>query len=50
MRRTKQRFREMTQPAFDEAFRAAVLGQQECYKNGEPQAAIAAFIGKKGRG
>ncbi len=49
MRRTKQRFREMTQSAFDEAFRAAVLGQQECYAKGEPQTAIAAFIGKKGR-
>jgi enoyl-CoA hydratase/carnithine racemase len=50
MRRTKQRFREMTQGAFDEAFRAAVLGQQECYKNGEPQAAIEAFIAKRGTG
>ncbi|MCZ6628462.1 MAG: enoyl-CoA hydratase/isomerase family protein [SAR324 cluster bacterium] len=48
MRRTKQRFREMTQPAFDEAYRAAVLGQQECYKNGEPQRAIADFIAKRG--
>ncbi len=48
MRRTKQRFREMTQSAFDEAFRAAVLGQQECFKNGEPQQVIADFIAKRG--
>ena len=48
MRRTKQRFRESTQPAFDQAFQAAVLGQQECYAKGEPQRVIAEFIAKRG--
>lgn len=43
---TKRRYREVTQAAFDDAFRAAVAGQQDCYRNGEPQAAIAAFLDK----
>ena len=47
MRRTKQQLREITQPAFDAAFKAGVLGQQECFKNGEPQQAIAAFLAKR---
>ena len=34
---------------FDEAFRAGVLGQQEAYSKGEPQAAIDAFIAKNAR-
>lgn len=47
MRRTKQQFREVTQPAFDAAFKAGVLGQQECFKNGDPQQAIADFLAKR---
>ena len=44
---TKRRYREVTQAAFEDAFRAAVAGQQDCYRNGEPQAAIAAFLEKQ---
>ena len=47
MRRTKQQFREVSQPAFDAAFKAGVLGQQECFKNGDPQQAIAEFLAKR---
>ena len=45
--RTKQRFREVTQDAFDDAFRSAVEGQQECYANGEPQEVMARFIAER---
>lgn len=45
---TKRRYRDVTQTDFDDAFRAAVAGQQDCYRNGEPQAAIAAFLEKSG--
>lgn len=47
MRRTKQRFRELTQAAFDDAARAAIEGQRECYRNGEPQAVMARFIAER---
>jgi hypothetical protein len=47
MRRTKQRFRELTQGAFDDAARAAIEGQQECYRAGEPQAVMARFIAER---
>ena len=47
--RTKARFREIALAGFDEAFRAGVLGQQEAYSKGEPQAAIDAFIAKNAR-
>lgn len=46
-KRTKARFREIALAGFDEAFRAGVLGQQEAYAKGEPQAVIDAFLGKK---
>ena len=46
-RRTKARFREIALSGFDEAFRAGVLGQQEAYAKGEPQAVIDAFLGGK---
>ena len=42
--RTKARFREIALSGFDEAFRAGVLGQQEAYAKGEPQAVIDAFM------
>tara|TARA_Y100001934_G_scaffold49619_1_gene60341 strand:- start:52778 stop:53527 length:750 start_codon:yes stop_codon:yes gene_type:complete len=42
--RTKLRFREIALSGFDEAFRAGVLGQQEAYAKGEPQAVIDAFM------
>lgn len=43
MRVTKQRFRDMTQAAFDAAARAAVPAQQACYRSGEPQRIMAEF-------
>lgn len=46
-KRTKARFREIALSGFDEAFRAGVLGQQEAYAKGEPQAVIDAFLSKK---
>jgi len=46
--RTKARFREIALSGFDEAFRAGVLGQQESYAKGQPQAVMAAFLKKKG--
>jgi enoyl-CoA hydratase/carnithine racemase len=46
-KRTKARFCEIAVAGFDEAFRAGVLGQQEAYAKGEPQAVINAFLGKK---
>lgn len=53
-RRTKARFREIALAGFEEAFRAGVLGQQEAYARGEPQAVIDAFLSsretKAGRG
>ena len=42
--RTKARFREIAMAGFDDAFRAGVLGQQEAYATGEPQAVIDAFM------
>lgn len=45
-RRIKARFCEIGLAGFDEAFRAGVLGQQEAYAKGEPQAAIDAFLNK----
>ena len=46
--RTKARFREIALAGFEEAFRAGVLGQQEAYARGEPQAVIDAFIASRG--
>jgi enoyl-CoA hydratase/carnithine racemase len=46
-RRTKARFREIALAGFDEVFRAGVLGQQEAYAKGQPQAVIDAFFSKK---
>ncbi len=48
--RTKARFREIALAGFDEAFRAGVLGQQEAYAKGEPQAVIDAFMASRGGG
>jgi len=46
-KRTKARFREIALLGFDEAFRAGVIGQQEAYAKGEPQAVMAAFLERK---
>lgn len=48
--RTKQRFREVALKGFDEAFRAAVLGQQDAFAKGEPQGFIDAFFASKTKG
>lgn len=48
--RTKHRFREVALKGFDEAFRAAVLGQQEAFAKGEPQGFIDAFFASKTKG
>ena len=45
--RTKKRFREVALKGFEEAFRAGVLGQQEAFAKGEPQAFIDDFLAKK---
>ncbi|MGI9521985.1 MAG: enoyl-CoA hydratase/isomerase family protein [Hyphomicrobiaceae bacterium] len=45
--RTKARFREIAMRDFDEAFRAGVLGQQEAFARGEPQAIIDAFFARR---
>ncbi len=42
--RTKARFRELALDGLDEAFRAGVLGQQEAFAKGEPQAVMDAFL------
>ncbi len=48
--RTKHRFREVALKGFDEALRAAVLGQQEAFARGEPQGFIDAFFAAKAKG
>jgi enoyl-CoA hydratase/carnithine racemase len=48
--RTKARFRELALEGFDEAFRAAVLGQQEAFAKGEPQAIMEGFLKRRGGG
>jgi 2-(1,2-epoxy-1,2-dihydrophenyl)acetyl-CoA isomerase len=48
--RTKARFRELALRGFDEAFRAGVLGQQEAFAKGEPQAIMQAFLAHRGKG
>ena len=47
--RTKARFREIALAGFDEAFRAGVLGQQEAYARGEPQAVIDTFLADRAK-
>ena len=50
MRLTKQRFREVTQAAFDTTFEAGARLQAEAYASGEPQAVMAAFIVQRAKG
>jgi enoyl-CoA hydratase/carnithine racemase len=47
LRTTKQRFRELTQPGFDEACRAGIRYQLECYSSGEPQQIMRGFMAKR---
>lgn len=44
IRLSKQRFRAMTQPGFDDACVAGIRAQLECYAQGEPQEAISRFL------
>ncbi len=45
--RTKARFAEIALRGFDEAFRSGVLGQQEAFARGEPQAIMEAFLASR---
>ena len=47
--RTKARFREVAMRGFDDAFRAGVLGQQEAFAAGEPQAVIEKFLASRAK-
>jgi enoyl-CoA hydratase len=47
VRLSKQRFRSITQAGFDEARDAGIQAQLECYANGEPQAAMSAFLSNR---
>jgi enoyl-CoA hydratase/carnithine racemase len=47
--RTKARFREGAMRGFDDAFRAGVLGQQEAFAAGEPQAVIEKFLASRSK-
>jgi enoyl-CoA hydratase len=44
VRLSKQRFRTLTQKGFEEARAAGIKAQLECYAQGEPQAAMGAFL------
>ena len=47
MRLTKARFRQVTQPAFDEAFENGSVYQAEAFASGEPQAAMRVFFAER---
>ena len=47
-RLTKRRFRELSQPGFDAAYRAGVQAQREAYAAGDPQRTMAAFLARRG--
>jgi len=47
MRLTKARFRQVTQPAFDEAFENGGAYQAEAFASGEPQAAMRVFFAER---
>ena len=47
MRLTKARFRQVTQPAFDEAFENGGVYQAEAFASGEPQAAMRVFFAER---
>lgn len=49
MRLSKQRFRAMTQPHFDEACVAGIRSQLECYAQGEPQEAMGRFLAARAK-
>ena len=47
MRLTKARFRQVTQPAFEEAFENGSVYQAEAFASGEPQAAMRVFFAER---
>lgn len=47
LRATKQRFRERTQPGFEEACGAGIRYQLECYSKGEPTRVMQAFLARR---
>lgn len=47
LRATKRRFREKTQPGFDEACSAGIRYQLECYASGEPARVMQAFLARR---
>lgn len=47
VRVSKQRFRELTQPGFDDAVLAGVRAQLECYADGEPQRSAQRFLASR---
>lgn len=49
LRVTKRRFRERIQADFDEACRAGIRYQLECYASGEPQTIMRSFIDRRAR-
>lgn len=49
VRVSKQRFRAMTQPGFDEALAAAVRAQLECYAHGEARETMLRFLAERAR-
>jgi enoyl-CoA hydratase/carnithine racemase len=49
IRLSKQRFRAMTQPQFDEACVAGIRAQLECYAQGEPQQAMSRFLAARNK-
>ena len=48
MRLTKRRFREVTQPAFDDAFERGAAIEAEAFAAGEPQAEMERFFAERG--
>lgn len=50
MRLNKRRFREMTQPAFDEAFERGAVIEAEAFGSGEPQQAMERFFEQRKKG
>jgi enoyl-CoA hydratase len=48
MRLTKQRLREMTEPAFQDAIAAGIRIQRESYASGEPARMMEEFYRKRG--
>ncbi|MBM3596581.1 MAG: enoyl-CoA hydratase/isomerase family protein [Alphaproteobacteria bacterium] len=47
MRLNRKRFRQVTQAAFNEAFKSGLAIQREAYASGEPQAAMAKFFAER---